>query len=304
MRGFLPLKADDKACSLSFEQKLWKGTRVLVGAVKPALLYLFLPPLLMSVGMALFGGRSAEKVITDSGNFYYALGILLTIVLLARKSRKNGSSLCREAGLEWKLPEGKRVVLLMVVGLGFAVFFSAVLTLVPFPEALKNSYSSSSDILKNGTDLGLAMLCTVLMAPVAEEIVFRGYMLGRLLSWFSKEQAIALSAVLFALCHVSPLWIAYACFMGILLAWVSIREDDTMYSIALHIGFNVSVVPISLINGNSVWKEPVPGSSLGIAFIGAAALLSALAAFKGYRHLADPAGMAKQLMRIPFTGRK
>lgn len=300
MRGFLPLKADQ----MSFEQKLWKGTQVLVGAVKPALLYLFLPPLLMSVGMALFGGRSAEEVITNSGNFYYALGILLTIFLLYKRSRKNGSSLCQEAGLEWKLPERKRIVLLVVMGVGFAVFFSAVITIVPFPEGIKDSYSSSSDILKKGTDLGLAMVCTVLMAPVAEEIVFRGYMLGRLLSWFTKEQASVLSAVLFAICHVSPLWIVYACFMGILLAWVSIREDDTMYSIALHIGFNLSVVPISLINGNSAWKEIVFGSSFRIAFIGGAALLLALAAFRGYLHLADPAGSGKPFMPIHFTGRK
>ncbi len=294
------MKADD----MSFEQKVWKGTQVLVNSAKPALLYLFLPPLLMSVGMALFGGRSAEAVITDSGNFYYALGILLTIFLLHKKSRKNGSSLCQEAGLELKLPDGKRTVLLIVMGLGFAVFFSAVITIVPFPGALRDSYSSSSDILKSGTDLGLAMLCTVLMAPAAEEIVFRGYMLGRLLSWFTKRQAIVLSAVLFALCHVSPLWIVYACFMGILLAWVSIREDDTMYSIALHIGFNLSVVPVSLINGNSVWKAIIFGNSFRIALIGGAALFSALAAFRKYIYLASPAGIARQPMQIDFTGRK
>lgn len=293
-----------KADQMSFEQKLWKGTQVLAGAVKPALLYLFLPPLLMSVGMALFGGRSAEQVITDSGNFYYALGILLTIFLLYRKSRKNGNSLCQEAGLELKIPDKKRGILLVVMGFGFAVFFSAVITIVPFPEGLRDSYSSSSDILRNGTDLGLAMVCTVLMAPVAEEIVFRGYMLGRLLSWFTKEQAIVLSAVLFAICHVSPLWIAYACFMGILLAWVSIREDDTMYSIALHIGFNLSVVPISLVNGNSVWKEIAFGGSFRIALIGGAALFLALAALRGYLHLADPAGNGKWPMPIHFTRRK
>lgn len=293
-----------KADEMSFEQKLWKGTQVLVKAVKPALLYLFLPPLLMSVGMALFGGRSAETVITDSGNFYYALGIFLTIFLLYKKNRRNGSSLCQEAGLELKLPDRKRAVLLTGMGFGFAIFFSAVITIVPFPAALKDSYSSSSDVLTNGTDLGLAMLCTVLMAPAAEEIVFRGYMLGRLLSWFTKGQAIALSAVLFALCHVSPLWIVYACFMGVLLAWVSIREDDTMYSIVLHIGFNLSVVPISLINGNSVWKKLIFGSSFRIAFIGGAALLLALAAFKRYLDLSDPTGIANPPIKIHLKGRK
>lgn len=274
-----------KADAMSLEQKLWKGTQVLLGAVKPALLYLFLPPLLMSVGMALFGGRSAREVITDSGNFYYALGIGLTVFLLSKKSRKAGSSLCQEAGLELKWPDGRRTGLLVVMGLGFAVFFSTVITLVPFPEALRESYHSSSDILRNGTDLALAMICTVFMAPVAEEIVFRGYLLGRLLGWFSKEQAIALSAVLFALCHVSLLWIIYACFMGGLLAWVSIREDNTLYSIALHIGFNMSVVPISLINGNSAWKSLFFGGRLSIALTGGAAFVLALVAFDQYRRL-------------------
>lgn len=274
-----------KADAMSLEQKLWKGTQVLLGAVKPALLYLFLPPLLMSVGMALFGGRSAREVITDSGNFYYALGIGLTVFLLSKKSRKAGSSLCQEAGLELKWPDGRRTGFLVVMGLGFAVFFSAVITLVPFPEALRESYHSSSDILRNGTDLALAMICTVFMAPVAEEIVFRGYLLGRLLSWFSKEQAIALSAVLFALCHVSLLWIIYACFMGGLLAWVSIREDNTLYSIALHIGFNMSVVPISLINGNPAWKSLFFGGRLSIALTGGVAFVLALVAFDQYRRL-------------------
>ena len=60
---------EQKPDQMSFEQKLWKGMQTLIWAVRPALLYLFLPPLLMSVGMALFGGRSAGRVIADSGNF-------------------------------------------------------------------------------------------------------------------------------------------------------------------------------------------------------------------------------------------
>lgn len=267
---------------MTFQQKLWKGGRTVIWAVKPALLYLFLPPVLMSVGMVLFGGRSAKKVIADSGNFYHALGIAATILLLEKISRKRGSSLCQESGLELKKPDKRRTGLLMAMGLGFAVFFSAVITIVPFPDSLIRSYHGSSNILESGTDRMLAMICTVFMAPVAEEIVFRGYMLGRFLSWFTKEQSIILSAVLFALCHVSPLWMVYACFMGVLLAWVSIREDDTMYSIALHIGFNLSVIPVSIINGNPVWKDIFFGNSFRIALVGGAALIVALAALKTY----------------------
>jgi membrane protease YdiL (CAAX protease family) len=278
---------EQKPDQMSFEQKLWKGMQTLIWAVRPALLYLFLPPLLMSVGMALFGGRSAGRVIADSGNFYYALGILLTLGLLYKRSRKNGGSLFEESGLELKRPDGRRIALLAATGLGLAVFFSAVITIIPFPRGLKESYRSSSDLLSSKTDLALAMISTVFLAPVAEEIVFRGYMLGRLLRWFTERQAILLSAVLFAVCHVSPIWVLYACLMGIMLAWVSIREDNTLYSIALHIGFNASVLPVSFMNGHPAWERLFFGSRFRIALIGGAALAMAVRAFEIWRKSDD-----------------
>ena len=278
---------EQKPDQMSFEQKLWKGMQTLIWAVRPALLYLFLPPLLMSVGMALFGGRSAGRGIADSGNFYYALGILLTLGLLYKRSRKNGGSLFEESGLELKRPDGRRIALLAATGLGLAVFFSAVITIIPFPGGLKESYRSSSDLLSSKTDLALAMISTVFLAPVAEEIVFRGYMLGRLLRWFTERQAILLSAVLFAVCHVSPIWVLYACLMGIMLAWVSIREDNTLYSIALHIGFNASVLPVSFMNGHPAWERLFFGSRFRIALIGGAALAMAVRAFEIWRKSDD-----------------
>ena len=251
--------------------------------LKPLALYLVVPGLLMCVGMLFFGGRSAEAVMGSSGNFYHTLGILVTIYLLYRGSKKRGTSLWEECTLEWRELNVRRMALLGAVGLGFAVFVSAVITIIPFPQGLMDSYHSSSDGLMNGTDRLLVMTATVLMAPVAEEIVFRGYMLGRFLQWFTPKQAMWVSAVIFALCHVSALWMIYACFMGLMLAWVSIREDNTAYSIALHVGFNLSVVPINLINGSEKWRKIVFGSSFRVALLGGLAFILAMLAFSRYR---------------------
>ncbi len=276
-----PVKMDGGR--VTFEQRLWKGGQALLRSLGPVALYLFLPALLMWAGMFLFGGRSAEAVIGRSGNFYNALGIVLTVFLLHKQSRKRGSSVWEESALECKGLAWKRMALLAVMGMGFAVFFSAVITIIPFPQSLMDSYRSSSEGLKNGADAGLAMISTAVLAPVAEEIVFRGYMLGRLLKGFGKKQAVWMSAVVFALCHVSLLWMAYACFMGLLLAWVSIREDNTAYSIALHIGFNLSVIPISCINRSKAWREAVFGSNVSIALLGGLMFFLAMAAFCRYR---------------------
>lgn len=247
------------------------------------MLYLCLPAVLMCAGMLLFGGRSADAVVGRSGNFYYALGIAATIFVLHKGSRKRGSSLKEESALEWTGLSRKRVLLLAGMGLGMAAFLSVVITVVPFPESLMDSYHSSSDGLRNGTDLSLAMISVVFLAPVAEEIVFRGYMLGRFLRWFPAKWAVWISAVIFALCHISFLWMLYACFMGLLLAWVSIREDNIAYSIALHIGFNVNTIFVSVINRNETWRNLIFGSSFRMALLGGAAFVLALLAFRQYR---------------------
>lgn len=277
------IKREPARGELSFEQKVWKGGQTLVWSLRPVVLYLFLPAFLMSVGMVLFGGRSAETVIGRSGNFYYALGMVLTVFVLHKRSRKRGSSLWEECTLEYRGLSLKRAALLGAAGIGFAVFFSSVITIVPFPQGLMDSYHSSSDSLRNGTDMGVAMVSTVFLAPMAEEVVFRGYMLGRLLRWFREKEAIWICTAVFALCHVSLLWMIYACFMGLLLAWVSIREDNIVYSIALHVGFNASVIPVRWINSRNWWREAVLGSGFRIALLGGVMLLLAILAIGRYR---------------------
>ena len=87
-----------------------------------------------------------------------------------------------------------------------------------------------------------------MVAPVVEEIIFRGYMLNRLLGWLDEKKSVMMVSVVFALCHVSLIWIVYALLMGVVLAKVSIEEDNIAYSIALHMGFNANVLPIWIIN--------------------------------------------------------
>ena len=109
---------------LTFEQKLWKGTETFLYSIRPLVLYLFLPAMLMTVGSLLFGGRTSDEVVSESGNFYYTLGILLTIYLIYKRSVKRGSSLKEEATLELKDVNRKRIGYLLGMGFGFGFFFS------------------------------------------------------------------------------------------------------------------------------------------------------------------------------------
>ncbi len=267
---------------MTFQQKVWRGTAVIIRSLKPLALYLCLPALLSCVGMVLFGRRDAEDILARSENFYYALGIILTLALLWRGSKKRGSSLWRDTALELHGLSLRRLLLLFAMGIGFAVFFSAVLTVIPFPEGLLESYRSSSDGFRNGNDKLLAWISVIFLAPAAEEVVFRGYLLGGLLEGFETKTAVMISAVLFALCHVSLLWMLYAWAMGLLLAWISVREDNLAYSMALHVGFNASVIPVQLINYLCGYEQGMPQGKGVVVLCGAAAAGLALWTFQQY----------------------
>lgn len=239
----------------TWQQTAWRGMRVIAYSLRPLVLYLTLPAALMCVGMVLIQGRHGESIVTTSGNFYYTAGIVAACLLLYRRSKKRGSSLWEDATLFWEGRNFRKLWLLWGTGLGCSLVFSAALTLIPLPEALIQGYSSVSDGMGSGTDPGLAFLSTMILAPVVEEIVFRGYMLNRLFTGFEERQAVWICSLIFALCHVSFVWIIYAFVMGVFLAKVCLREDNILYSAALHMGFNASVLPLWLLNGTGIFDK-------------------------------------------------
>ncbi len=273
----------EKEQELSVEQKIWKAVGCLFYAVRPFILYVTLPGLLMIVGMILPGNRSAEEMISGSGNFYYTLGILLTMVLLHKRSKKRGYSLWEDATLDYKELDKRRIRDLICMGFGFGFFFSALITVVPFPKVLIDSYSGLSNSLNTGTDTVLALIATIILAPVAEEIIFRGYMLNRLLSWFQEQHSVLISTAIFALCHISPIWMVYAFIMGLFLAKVSIKEDNIAHSVALHMGFNLNVLPIWIIHRIPALESVLFANHILIAIYGAAALCMGIWYLKKYR---------------------
>lgn len=54
--------------------------------------------------------------------------------------------------------------------------------------------------------------------------------------------AMVISAIIFALLHINPVWICYALVMGLLLGSVRLIFDELSAAVALHAGFNFSVL--------------------------------------------------------------
>ena len=74
-----------------------------------------------------------------------------------------------------------------------------------------------------------------LLAPVVEEVVFRGAILRALLSSMqSKWGAICFTAALFALIHANPAQMPHAFLMGLLMGWLYMRTGSIVPGMVFH----------------------------------------------------------------------
>ena len=97
---------------------------------------------------------------------------------------------------------------------------------------------------------GLSILVAlVLVAPVTEELLFRGWLLKELQRQYGKAPALVWSSLLFGLVHIEPSAVIYATLAGFVLGAVALRTRSTLASIAMHAGVNAMplLLPTALV---------------------------------------------------------
>lgn len=232
---------------MNWQQRVWKGTGIIWHASCPLFLYLFMPGIVMSIGKVIRSyAHTNEEFIAESGNFYTFLGTLLVGVILYRRAKKKETTIREQATLSFENVQIKLAGYSIVLGVAISLFLSSLLTLVQIPY-LSDSYRETAGAIYNRTDLLLVLILVGFLSPIIEEIIFRGYMLNRLLEYFQRRTCVMLSSAIFAICHVNLLWMLYSFCMGIFLGELAIKKDNILYSICVHIGFNLPAVLIAAV---------------------------------------------------------
>lgn len=93
----------------------------------------------------------------------------------------------------------------------------------------------------------LGLLTTVIAAPVCEEIIFRGAILGHLLrTWQRPWAAVGVSALVFGAIHGNPAQMFFAFLIGLVLGWVYLRTGSLVPGIVMHFVNNALATLIGL----------------------------------------------------------
>ena len=90
-----------------------------------------------------------------------------------------------------------------------------------------------------------AMVAACVLAPVLEELLFRGVLLSAFLQQYPRWAAIAYSALFFGAAHLNVYQFFLAFGLGLLLGWLFERSRSLIPCIALHAGVNVSAVAMA-----------------------------------------------------------
>ena len=94
-----------------------------------------------------------------------------------------------------------------------------------------------SDILIiDSTLIGLLLTITVvILAPLGEEILFRGF-LQKLLeeSWQDITRAVLITSLFFAFIHMNPVWVIQIYFLGVMLGYLAWKTGSILTSLILH----------------------------------------------------------------------
>lgn len=169
----------------------------------------------------------------------------------------------------------KNISLLSMIGIGCQFFFSGLMSLlVPYLTEIFKEYSNVVDRLTSGNYV-LVVLLVVLVAPITEELIFRGVILHMANRHVTFVGANLLQAVLFGIYHGNLVQGIYAALIGFLLGFIYYKFKTIYASILLHIFINASAYLVSLIP-NSRSYHIVTMAAGGILFVIALAILHPL----------------------------
>lgn len=150
-----------------------------------------------------------------------------------------------------------RTVLMCIlagIGLQLVIDFLLNIAALAFPNAME-AYSQLVKTVGIGETTWISLLATVILAPISEELLFRGLTLRFLRSAGVKfATANVIQALFFGILHMNLVQGIYAFAVGLVLGYVAGKCRTVFLPILLHLCFNIAgTVLAALLSGNMGW---------------------------------------------------
>jgi hypothetical protein len=118
-----------------------------------------------------------------------------------------------------------------------------------------------------------AFMKVVVVAPVVEELIFRGVIMHGLMRNYSKFTAIFFSGLLFALFHLNPWQFPATFVLGLILGWIMIRTRNILLCIGGH-ALNNLLVLLTITWAQQIKDSPLASLSVFAVLVISLAMVS------------------------------
>lgn len=164
-------------------------------------------------GEIFFINNFNSNILTTITDFIYQYGIMLIIIVIINKTiKRDGKVLYEDKISKKKYLAGSG----MVIGYILLTYGAFDMLLYSIPTLNDVLYEYLEEYLLN-TSYIFIFISTCIIAPIFEEILYRGILLNGLLKKYSYKKAIIFSAIIFGIAHMNLPQGINACFLGIII---------------------------------------------------------------------------------------
>ncbi len=155
-------------------------------------------------------------------------------------------------------------VMLLCIMLVFASMF--VFNILAQELGLPDELAETMEQVSNNI---LGCISIAVLAPILEEVLFRGAIQGYLMRKYNPTVGIVVASLIFGIIHMNPIQVFYAFFLGLIFGWIYYRTRSLMPVVIGHV-LNNSLAAISMITGAEE-EEAVMSLGEKVAVLGASA---------------------------------
>ena len=218
-----------------------------IGILLPVLIYMLYVSLLTQIGNGLLN-RIAES---SEDNARYISANKAVISAYIRTGVITIATIAQIPALRGEKPviisnDGNlaRYIRCILLGISSSLFFNVLLSLTGFTGS-SDSYEKIAE-KQFALPLSLGIILYGLVAPIAEEVVFRGLVYNRLRrNGLNTMIAILISSLFFGLYHFNVVQAVYGTLMGLLIVWIYERYGGFIYPVIIHVSANIVIYIIS-----------------------------------------------------------
>ena len=209
------------------------------------------------VGMPIGFIQYFTPVTKVSESIFGLIGYTLPFAIVSFFIYKKMKTLDNNFSLKFNLPSIGILLLLIPLTLALSIVIEPFITVIPMPDFMKELFES---MMKNDI---YSVIMVAVMAPIFEEIIFRGFILNGLLKNYSPTKAILWSATLFGIVHLNPWQFIGAFIIGAVIGWLYWKTNSIIPGMLIHFvnNFSASMVMIYADDANATTQQLFGGEN-------------------------------------------